>query len=184
MDMIERVDVGTARLNAWGIQAHDYKMDGHQVDFQDLLVNVSKRRAVTVEGEIAPLSTRIKSRNKELEILGSLLAIFTQTQAKYASDAAGDAMASVEGVKAEMVPLGSEAYRKKGGTPKTDLSWWNSDWSKASVEGMISILKNMIDGRNNQSQTDMTRLHQAFSSATELMTNVSDTRGNLIANIG
>lgn len=191
MDMIERVDVGTARLNAWGIQAHDYKMDGRQVDFQDLLVNVSKRRAVTVEGEIAPLSTRIKSRNKELEILGSLLAIFTQTQAKYASDAAGDAMASVEGVKAEMVPLGSEAYRKKGGTPRSDLSWWNSDWSKASVEGMISILKNMIDGRNNQSQTDMTRLQslvdrrdQAFSSATELMTNVSDTRGNLIANIG
>ena len=64
-------------------------------------------------------------------------------------------------------------------------------FSKASVEGMISILKNMIDGRNNQSQTDMTRLQslvdrrdQAFSSATELMTNVSDTRGNLIANIG
>ena len=54
----------------------------------------------------------------------------------------------------------------------------------------MQLVKSKIDSCNNQSQTDMTRLQslvdrrdQAFTTATELMTNVSDTRGNLISNI-
>ena len=191
MAAIGKIEVEPDRLGLWGIQANDYTLEGEQVDMQDLLTKLSKARATTVEGEISPLSTRIRSRNKEMDILGSLLAIFSQAQAKFDSDAGGDAKATVEGVKEEMIALGCEAYRKKGGTPSSNLSWWNSSWSKSSVEGMVSIIKNMIDSRNNQSQTDMTRLQslvdrrdQSFSLATELMTNVSDTRSNLISNIG
>jgi len=55
----------------------------------------------------------------------------------------------------------------------------------------VQLVKSKIDGFNNQSQTDMSRLQglvdkrdQSFSTATDLMTNVSDTRGTLIQNLG
>ena len=55
---------------------------------------------------------------------------------------------------------------------------------------MVQRVKSTIDGLNNVAQTDMNRLQslvdrrdQAYTTATELMTNVSDTRGNLIGNL-
>ncbi|MBQ6470776.1 MAG: hypothetical protein IJJ33_02220 [Victivallales bacterium] len=174
----------------WGTTVYDYQLNGVSTDFQDLMVAISEHRATAVEGEVGPLSTRMRNRNKELELLGSLLAIFSETQSKFAHDANGDASASVSGVTSEMVPLGSEAYRRKGGTPSSDLSWWNEPWSKHSVDGMVSMLKNMIDERNNAAQTDMTRLQslvdrrdESFTTATTLMTNVSETRDNVIRNM-
>ena len=174
----------------WGSTVYDYQLNGVSTDFQDLMVAISEHRATAVEGEVAPLSTRMRKRNKDLELLGSLLAIFSQTQSKYAHDADGGAQASVSGVTSEMVPLACEAYRRKGGTPSTDLSWWNENWSKSSVDGMVSVLKSMIDERNNAAQTDMTRLQslvdrrdESFTTATTLMTNVSETRDNAIRNM-
>ena len=174
----------------WGTTVYDYSLNGASVDFQDLMVAISEHRATAVEAEVGPLSTRMRARNQELNLLGSLLATFSETQAKFAHDADGDAKALVKGVTAEMVPLGSEAYRRKGGTPQSNLSWWNEPWSKSSVEGMVSMLKNMIDERNNAAQTDMTRLQslvdrrdESFTTATTLMTNVSDTRSNAIRNM-
>lgn len=175
----------------WGVKGVEYRYDSKKVDFQDLMIAISENRATTVEGEVVPLSTRIKNRNKELEQLGDLLAIFTQTQSSYASDAEGSAMGSVRGVTEDMIPLACEAYRRKGGNSSTSLSWWNSDtWSKASVEGMLQELKSMIDARNNESQKDMTRLEslvdrrdEAFSTATNLMSEISDTRSTLIGNL-
>ena len=86
-----------------------------------------------------------------------------------------------------------ETYDCYGGTDPGSTwnsSWANSEWTKSSVEGMIQALKSMIDGRNNKAQTDMTRLQQlvdrrdeSFSTASSLMTSVSDTRGNLIRNL-
>lgn len=174
----------------WGSTVYDYQLNGVSTDFQDLMVAISEHRATAVEGEVAPLSTRMRKRNKDLELLGSLLAIFSQTQSKYAHDADGGAQASVSGVTSEMVPLACEAYRRKGGTPSTNLSWWNEPWSKSSVDGMVSVLKSMIDERNNAAQTDMTRLQslvdrrdESFTTATTLMTNVSETRDNAIRNM-
>ena len=181
------VDVFKTR---WGSTVYDYQLNGVSTDFQDLMVAISEHRATAVEGEVAPLSTRMRKRNKDLELLGSLLAIFSQTQSKYAHDADGGAQASVSGVTSEMVPLACEAYRRKGGTPSTNLSWWNENWSKSSVDGMVSVLKSMIDERNNAAQTDMTRLQslvdrrdESFTTATTLMTNVSETRDNAIRNM-
>jgi len=174
----------------WGSTVYDYQLNGVSTDFQDLMVAISEHRATAVEGEVQPLSTRMRRRNKDLELLGSLLAIFSQTQSKYAHDADGGAQASVSGVTSEMVPLACEAYRRKGGTPSTNLSWWNENWSKSSVDGMVSVLKSMIDERNNAAQTDMTRLQslvdrrdESFTTATTLMTNVSETRDNAIRNM-
>jgi hypothetical protein len=174
----------------WGTTVYDYKLNDVATDFQDLMVAISEQRATAVEGEVEPLSKRMRKRNEDLKQLGSLLAIFSQTQAKYANDAAGDAKEDVTGVTQEMLDVGCEAYKRKGGTPEHTLSWWNSKWSKSSVEGMVSILKSMIDERNNAAQSDMTRLQslvdrrdESFTTATTLMTNVSETRDNAIRNL-
>ena len=191
MPTIQNVKVADDLTALWGVNAYEYKVGNKQVDFQDLMIAVSERRATSVEGEVQPLTTRVRARNKELEILGSLLAKFTQTQSKYDSSATGSSTASVEGITQEEIPLASEAYRRKGGSPGSALSWWNSNtWTKASVEGMISMLKSMIDSRNNESQTDMARLQslvdrrdESYSTATNLMSSISDTRSNLIRNL-
>lgn len=180
MDAIVRVNVGSDRLSSWGITANDYEMDGAQVDFQDLLVNVSKKRAVTVEGEINPLATRIRSRNTLMDQLGEALASLSSAQAAFASDDAGSKMTTVT--------FSSAAITAMKACGKTVIS--SQPLSKSQVEEYVQLVKSKIDSCNNQSQTDMTRLQslvdrrdQAFTTATELMTNVSDTRGNLISNI-
>ena len=180
MAAIERINVGTERLCSWGITANDYKMDDVQVDFQDLLVNVSKKRAVTVEGEINPLATRIRSRNTLMDQLGEALASLSSAQASFASDDAGS--------KTTTVSFSSNAILAMKACGKTVTS--SQSLSKSQVEEYVQLVKSKIDSCNNQSQTDMTRLQslvdrrdQAFSAATEMMTNVSDTRGNLISNI-
>ena len=177
----------------WGVSFSDYKVNGKPVDFQDLMIEIGANRAVTVEGEVVPLTTRIKHRNTELDRLGSLLAIFTKTQADFPSDASGSDKKSVSGITSDQWDLLREAYVKRGGSdpgPTWNSDWANSQWTKSSVEGMIQALKSMIDGRNNKAQTDMTRLQQlvdrrdeSFSTASSLMTSVSDTRGNLIRNL-
>ena len=52
------------------------------------------------------------------------------------------------------------------------------------------MVKTKIDGLNNESQTDMSRLQslvdrrdESYSTATNLMTSISDTRSNLIRNL-
>ena len=179
-------------LSRWGTTVYDYELNTVPTDFQDLMVAISEQRATAVEGEVTPLSTRMRQRNHDLEQLGSLLAIFTQTQAKFDNEATGDSMAKVDGVTEEMLPMANEAYRRKGsGEGSNSVGWWNSDtWTKKSVDAMVSILKSMIDERNNAAQTDMTRLQslvdrrdESFNTATTLMTSISDTRSNAIRNM-
>ena len=192
MATVEKQDP-VALSMSWGVSFSDYKVDGRQVDFQDLMIAISEKRAVTVEGEVTPLTTRIRARNVELDKLGSLLAIFTKTQADFPSDASGGDRKQVSGITSDQWALLREAYVKRGGTDPGetwDDGWANSGWTKSSVEGMIQALKSMIDARNNKAQTDMTRLQQlvdrrdeSFSTASTLMTAVSDTRSNLIRNL-
>ncbi len=182
METIQRINVGTDRLCSWGIEANDYKIGDKQIDFQDLLVNISKRRAVTVEGEIVPLSSRIRARNSLLDILGEALSVLSGAQAAFSSSDGGDTKTHVK-ISANT----SKALRACG----KNVATGNPEMSKKEVEELVQLVKSKIDSCNNQSQTDMTRLQslvdrrdQSFSAATELMTNVSDTRGNLIQNIG
>ena len=181
MDSIERINVGSDRLCSWGITANDYAMNGVQIDFQDLLVSISKRRAVTVEGEITPLSTRIRSRNTLMDNLGEALSALSGAQAAFSSSDGGGAETNVTFSLNTARALQACGQNYSQGTHKLN---------KRKVEELVQLVKSKIDSCNNQSQTDMTRLQslvdrrdQSFSSATELMTNVSDTRSNLISNL-
>ena len=96
MPTIESVHVAENLTAMWGINAYEYKIEDAantnrkvQVDFQDLMVAISERRATTVEGEIVPLSTRIRDRNATLDKLGTALSELTAAQATLKSEATG-----------------------------------------------------------------------------------------------
>jgi len=185
MATIERQDP-VQLSQSWGVSFSDYKISGKQVDFQDLMVAVAETRAVTVEGEVAPLSTRIKNRNRYLEELGQALSEATNKQASFASDDKGDKVMS-----GWFSAAATATMRKAGcGDFFKSTSGNQADATKAGVEGIIQKLKSVIDGQNNQAQTDMTRLQslvdrrdESYSTATNLMTAISDTRSNLIRNL-
>ncbi len=177
----------------WGtVTFNDYTFSGTKMDFQDLMVAVAEKRAVVVEGEIKPMSVRMRTRNTNLDLAGSLLAIFTKAEASFDGEAKGSDTTRIEGITPDQYALLAEAYKRRGGDPPDTItdSWANDDWTKASIEGMIQALKSMIDSMNNASQTDMTRLQslvdrrdESYSTATNLMTAISDTRSNLIRNL-
>ena len=86
----------------WGaITFNDYTFDGRMVDFQDLMVAVAEKRAVTVEGEITPMSVRMRMRNTNLDRAGALLAIFTKAQANFDNEDDGDKLTDVRGIEAD-----------------------------------------------------------------------------------
>ena len=179
MATITEVKVAENLTALWGIDAYEYKVSGNQVDFQDLMIAVSEKRAVTVEGEVVPLTTRIRARNADLELLGKALSELTAAQATLKSDAGGDDHSSYtfsSDVKARV----------------KDLTGHNLDdnETKKWLEYFIQMVKTKIDGLNNESQTDMSRLQslvdrrdESYSTATNLMSAVSDTRSNLIRNL-
>ena len=163
---------------SWGVSFSDYSMDGVPVDFQDMMIAVSEKRATTVENEVPPLTTRIKDRNTALDKLGEALSDFTKIQANFKNDDQGSATAG--SVSSATVSTVKRYLRQTMTNPPT----------KANVEYYIQLLKSKMDGLNNQAQSDMTRLQslvdrrdEAFSTATDLMTSISDTRGNLIRNL-
>ena len=179
MSTITEVKVAENLTALWGIDAYEYKVSGNQVDFQDLMIAVSEKRAVTVEGEVVPLTTRIRARNADLELLGKALSELTAAQATLKSDAGGDDHSSYtfsSDVKARV----------------KDLTGYNLDdnETKKWLEYFIQMVKTKIDGLNNESQTDMSRLQslvdrrdESYSTATNLMTSISDSRSNLIRNL-
>ncbi len=163
----------------WGVTANEYAIDGKPVDLQDLMVMVSKNRAVAVEGEVSPLSTRIRARNDELDKLGEVLAELTMAQSKFDEDAAWNTLSSKL----------TESTRKLL-TAKFGYSYVDECLFRSTVDGAIQNVKSEIDGLNNEAQLDMSRLQQlvdrrdeSYSTATNLMTAISDTRANLIRNL-
>ena len=165
---------------SWGVglKFYDYNYDAKRVDFQDLMVLISENRATTVEGEVAPLTTRIKARNAYLEELGEALSDMTRLQAAFKSEDEGDKQR--ETMKDSTY---NTIYKLQGSYPtKKEHKKW--------VEYYLKLVKNKIDALNNEGQKDMTRLQslvdrrdEAFSTASTLMNSVSDTRSNLIRNL-
>ena len=180
MPTIDNVQVAQDLTALWGVNAYEYKVDGKQVDFQDLMIAVSERRAVTVEGEVTPLTTRIRARNKTLEELGTVLADLSKLQSQFKSDASGG---DREGY---LQQSSKDILLAVFGT----LDWSDLHMTKYEVEEWTQRVKSKIDALNNESQTDMSRLQslvdrrdESYSTATNLMTAVSDTRANLIRNL-
>ena len=75
---------------SWGATFGDYNYGTTKTDFQDLMVGIATSRATSVEGEVMPLTTRIKNRNAFLEELGEALSDLTRLQTAFKSDDAGD----------------------------------------------------------------------------------------------
>lgn len=179
MATISQVNVAEDVASLWGVNVYEYKVGNNQIDFQDLMIAVSEKRAVSVEGEVQPLTTRIRTRNKDLELLGKSLAELTAAQATLKSDAGGNDHSSYtfsDDVKARV----------------KDLTGTNLDHNETKrwLEYFIQRVKSKIDALNNEAQTDMSRLQslvdrrdESYSTATNLMTSVSDTRSNLIRNL-
>ena len=191
----------------WGVSFSDYKVDGSEVDFQDLMIAISERRAVVVEGEVTPLTTRIQNRNKELDKLGAVLSELTSIQASFDSDAKGAKdmggwMSNTTGdylrytLGYSCTVYSSDSARPDDSEKRANFyyaAWRSSSCysaNKQTIEGMIQKVKSTIDGLNNKAQTDMTRLQslvdrrdESYSTASNLMSAVSDTRGNLIRNL-
>ena len=205
---IDMVEIGNIE-SRWGVKAGDYRVTLNSktdvMDFQDLLVKFSKNRAVAVEGEVEPLTERIQQRNKRLEQLGEVLSELTKIQTEFESDDTGDRdmhswMSNKTGAVLESLGYSPSYYAKESDRPKDNEEradfykvGWNGDnqysANKKTIEGMLSRVKSEIDALNNEAQTDMTRLQslvdrrdESYSTATNLMTSVSDTRSNVIRN--
>ena len=118
----------------WGaIQFYDYTFNNEQMDFQDLMVAVSEKRAVSVEGEVTPMTTRMRTRNAYLDQLGSALAEVTKKQAEFNSDSSGDT--TMSGWFSEAT---TATIRKAGaGTYLKSTSGNQADATKAGIEGII-----------------------------------------------
>ena len=192
----------------WGaIQFNDYYFDGLKVDFQDLMVAVAEKRAVTVEGEVTPMSVRMRARNATLDKLGTILAELTKAQAGFEGDdkgtrdmrgdwlsnATGDYLKNVLGYSCHHYTKTDDRPGENDRADFYEVGDRSSDKysaNKKTVEAMIQSVKSKIDSLNNAAQTDMSRLQslvdrrdESYSTATNLMTNISDTRSNLIRNL-
>lgn len=178
----------------WGVSAGDYgvTLDGRtqMMDFQDLMVKFSKRRAVAVEDEVEPLTIRIQQRNKHLDELGNALAELTKIQTSFDSDAKGSTSCGNDVAFSEATAqvLRDVGYGSDGGWTK--LSNGKYAINKQTCEAALCRVKSEIDGINNEAQADMTRLQslvdrrdESYSTATSLMTSISDTRSNAIRNM-
>ena len=185
-DSIESIPVlrnGTDEFKArWGSTVYDYKLNNTMTDFQDLMVAVAEHRATTVEGEVEPLSTRIRKRNQDLSDLGELLADLSAQQATYASDATGSTVSGHA--------LSDKSRDTAGRLLNWGIAYEHRYLWKSYTEMFIQKTKSKIDTLNNEAQTDMTRLQslvdrrdESYNTASTLMTSVSDTRSNAIRNM-
>ena len=164
----------------WGVKGIDYAFDSKPCDLQDLLVAIALNRSTSVESEVEPLSTRISNRNSTLDDLGNTLSDLTKLQAMFDSEAKGtDRKGTLHQSSYDILVA---VFGK--------LDFDNLKMTKYEVEEWLQKVKSKIDSLNNQSEKDMSRLEalvdrrdEAFSTASNLMSEVSDTRSNLIANL-
>lgn len=196
MSEISMTPVTNDHLGIWGAQVVEYTYGGKTVDFQDLMVKITERRAASVESEITPLSKRMDARNKRLNDLGKALADISGMQAAFKSDDSGSKW-SLDYLKQP-----SEATRKTLDTIETGLygqgtagegdgkGTYGFYITKSNLEKASQLLKTQIDLLNNASSEDMTRLQgivdrrdQSYSTATTLMQAIGDTRSALVKNM-
>lgn len=179
--------------STWGVKVYDYTYSNLAVDFQDLLIAITQDRAASIEQEVLPLQKIIARRNDLLERYGAVLQQLTELQAKYTGEKQSGETVQINAVikpplfstPHEFFEIMSEiGYDCENASAPYDLSL-----TKAQVEGAVARCKNQIDEMNNESQRDMTRLQslvdrrdESFSVATQVMTNVSDTRSAVIKN--
>lgn len=181
----------------WGLSACEYKYEDLDrsgvvrsgiVDFQDLMVKVGSRRATVVESEITPMTIRMRSRNAYLSELGEILAVLTKAQANFTGDDSGSKVAYLDINETQYNLLRTLTPVQQGDMVTKFGSLYQT--TKSKLEGLVQAVKAEMDAENNDSQTDMTRLQSlvdrrddSYSTATNIMSAISDTRANLIQNL-
>lgn len=191
---IEKVRVADDRFGSqWGVRVNDYKLDGTMLDLQDLLVGVSQQRAYAIESEVWPLEEIISKRNTKLVNYGKVLQVLTELQSQFTEeDDPGvtrkvyiGSVLSDDFSATDFWAIMAELGRSGGSGTELELSA-----TKSQTDGYVSRCKSNIDTMNNDAQKDMTRLQsvvdrrdESYSTATSLMSSVSDTRSSLIKNL-
>lgn len=183
---VERIEVMSDNLAAWGVQVFSYGLDNNNVDFQDLMIKITEQRATTVEKEIAPMSTRMTKRNKNLEYLGEALAVLSGIATKFTEDDRKD----------QKTKYSDEAISDAASKGLQMVGFSNINGSKkayanpAQAEEYQQKIKTKMDALNNQSSKDMTRLQslvdkrdESYSTATSLMQSIADMRQGTIKNM-
>lgn len=181
--MIEQIDTWNERLGVLGISAYDYKRNGEQIDLQDLLTEVTVSRASAVEAEITPLSDIMRFRNKKLDQYGELLAKLNKIQTSFdEKDGSNPEKRSSISLTADEMRLLSEI---------SHVSIASDCPTKPEAEQYVQLVKSAIDGLNNRTQNDMTRMQslvdkrdQSYTKAAEFMKDIVDSRSKTISAIG
>lgn len=190
-EQIGRVAVAEDRFMAnWGVKVYDYSHRGVHVDLQDMLVSIAQRRALAIEDEVIPLQKIISKRNERLQKYGTVLSKLTELQTQYSGEDTSGKSVSLSGViNSSFTADDFNAIMKTVGYDGV-VTGSTLSMSKAAVEGAVARIKSNIDEMNNAAQKDMTRLQavvdrrdESFSTATTLMTSVSDTRSSTIKNL-
>ena len=189
MNNIERIAVAEERFaETWGVRVYDYNYLNARVDLQDMLIAITQHRAVSIEDEVKPLEEIITRRNTRLERYGIILQKLTELQSSYTGTSVSNQQVSLNGVLS--MDFTSVEFWKMMSEIGVNGSGMTLSLSKAECEGAVARCKNEIDSMNNAAQKDMTRLQsvvdrrdESYSTATTLMTSVSDTRSSLIRNL-
>ena len=181
--MIEQIDTWNRRLGELGISAYDYRRNDEQVDLQDLLTDVTVGRARAVESEIVPLSSIMRHRNKKLDQYGELLSKLNKIQASFSS---ADAKSPD---KASTIPLTNDEMRLLSEISHKSVTATYP--TKPETEEYVQLVKSAIDGLNNRTQSDMTRLQslvesrdQTYTKAAEFLKDIVDSRSKTITAMG
>ena len=186
---IEKVNTQNERLAAIGVKSFDYILDDgntrSQIDFQDLLTTIAVNRANAVEDEMTPLANMMRNRNQRLDKYGNLLAKLNKIDTSFATDAKGDTP-SGEPLTADECKILAEI-----GYSVTTTTSGSYNPTKAETQMYLQATKSAIDGLNNRSQNDVTRLQslvdkrdQTYTKAAEVQKDVTDSHGKLIAAYG
>ena len=189
MSEISMTPVTNDHLGIWGARVVEYTYGGKTVDFQDLMVKITERRAASVESEITPLSKRMDARNKRLSELGKALADIAGLQSSFKSDDDGGKWSTDYSKSPD-----STTRSVLASIGQSSLYGYDSSkgyyMTKANCEKASQLLKTQIDLLNNASSEDMTRLQgivdrrdQSYSTATTLMQAIGDTRSALVKNM-
>ncbi len=199
---IEAVPVAAETFQSrWNVTVNNYTLtaiDGNgnpvtkEADLETLLVSISTNRATTIELEIKPLSTQVNDRNTRLTTLTNALSTLTGQQALFDSDDPGGTWSHTKDNSVKLtqdsIDIINELARAAG--QSSDLVGQDGYVTKSQCEQAIQLVKAEMDKLNNESSSDMTRLQslvdkrdESYSTASSLMSSVSDTRGNAIRNM-
>ena len=151
---IQRVILDNARLDQFGLKAVDYRIgddvDGwKQIAIMDLAAKLATDRAHRVRDELAPLTSLMRSRNRQSEKYGEALAGLNLMETSFKDDDSGGTSSTYTFAEAK---VDTELLKKLGyevvpGERPT----------KAQVQEYLQAVKAKIDSLNNRSQLDMNR---------------------------